>query len=76
MKLPELKQEAFTPGVLNVFSLGAISFTWAHFLGLISLYWLPVTIIFYVIGYGSEITRTNKIELPGTKNGWTTNNNR
>jgi hypothetical protein len=42
-------------GVLNVFSLGALSFTWAHFLGLISLWFIPVTILMYMIGYGSEI---------------------
>lgn len=55
-------------GVLNVFSLGAISFTWAHFLGLISLYWLPLTIFMYIVGYGNEIT--------GHKYGWSTDNNR
>ena len=42
-------------GVFNVFSLGAISFTWAHFLGLISLWFLPITVLMYLIGYGSEI---------------------
>lgn len=42
-------------GVLNVFSLGALSFTWAHFLGLISLWFIPITLLMYLIGYGSEI---------------------
>lgn len=61
------KSNPYRAGVLNVFSLGAISFTWAHFLGLISIYWLPVTLLMYVIGYGSEI---------GNTHGGTSNNNR
>lgn len=46
-------------GTFNVFSLGAISFTWAHFLGLISLWFIPLTIALYFVGYGSEITSDN-----------------
>lgn len=55
-------------GVLNVFSLGAISFTWAHFLNLISIYWLPLTVFLYVLGYTCETV--------GNKYGRFTNNNR
>tara|TARA_R110000803_G_scaffold189695_1_gene252211 strand:+ start:223 stop:420 length:198 start_codon:yes stop_codon:yes gene_type:complete len=49
-------------GTFNVFSLGAISFTWAHFLGLISLWFLPLTIFMYVVGYGSEVRNVPKTE--------------
>lgn len=45
-------------GTFNVFSLGAISMTWGHMLGLLSLWFLPLTIIMYMIGYGSEIKPT------------------
>ncbi len=57
MKLSETKQTQTLPnaGNFNVFSLGAISFTWAHFLGLISPWFIPLTILLYAIGYGSEL---------------------
>lgn len=60
MKLSETEITRSFPnaGVFNVFSLAAISFTWAHFLGLISLWFLPLTILFYAIGYGSEVRPT------------------
>lgn len=51
-------------GTFNVMSLGAISFTWAHFLGLISLWFIPLTVLLYLIGYGSEI---NNEELKNRK---------
>ena len=49
-------------GTLNVFSLSAISFTWAHFLGLISLWFLPVTFLMYVIGFGSELRNVTELK--------------
>ena len=42
--------------VLNVFSLGAISLTWGHMLGLVSIWLLPLTVFCYAVGYGSEVT--------------------
>tara|TARA_R110002126_G_scaffold90457_1_gene215611 strand:+ start:241 stop:438 length:198 start_codon:yes stop_codon:yes gene_type:complete len=50
-------------GTLNVFSLGAISFIWAHFLGLISLWFLPLTFCLFVIGYGSEVRNVTELQL-------------
>lgn len=47
-------------GTLNVFSLGAISLTWGHMLSLISLWFLPLTFLMYVIGYGSELKNITK----------------
>lgn len=57
MKLSETHATQTLPnaGNFNVFSLGAISFTWAHFLGLISPWFIPLTILLYAIGYGSEL---------------------
>lgn len=57
MKLSETNATQTLPnaGNFNVFSLGAISFTWAHFLGLISPWFIPLTITLYAIGYGSEL---------------------
>lgn len=56
MKLVENEKTRYFPntGPFNVFSLGAISLTWGHMLGLASLWLLPLTILFYMIGYGSE----------------------
>jgi hypothetical protein len=42
---------------LNTMSLIGISFLWAHFLGLISLWFLPVTILSLLASYGSEIAK-------------------
>jgi len=42
-------------GTLNIFSLGAISLTWGHMLDLVPLWLLPLTVLLYVIGYGSEV---------------------
>jgi hypothetical protein len=57
MKLSETPQTQTLPnaGNFNVFTLGAISFTWAHFLGLISLWFIPLTLLMYAIAYGSEL---------------------
>lgn len=49
-------------GTFNVASLGAISLTWGHMLGLISLWMLPVTILLYVIGYGSEARNVTELK--------------
>ena len=60
MRISSDKQVPQT-GIFNVASLGAISLTWGHMLGLVSLWVLPVTVLLYVIGYGSELR--NVIEL-------------
>ena len=53
-------------GPLNVFSMLAVSFTWGHMLGLISLWFLPLTFLCVMIGYGSEI---QKEKLPKEERG-------
>jgi len=44
-------------GPLNVFSLLTISMVWGHMLGLLNLWFLPLSIICLFIAYGSEITK-------------------
>ena len=51
MRISSDKQVPQT-GIFNVASLGAITLTWGHMLGLVSLWVLPVTVLLYVIGYG------------------------
>jgi len=61
MKITSDKQVP-NAGTLNVFSLGAISLTWGHMLSLISLWFLPLTFMMYVIGYGSELRNVTQLE--------------
>lgn len=58
MKQTNLNKKPNT-NVLNVMSLGALLLTWAHIMGLISIWLLPLTILMYLIGYGSEIHPEN-----------------
>jgi len=60
MRIASEKQVPQT-GVLNVASLGAISLTWGHMLGLISIWLLPITVLLYVIGYGSELRNVTEL---------------
>ena len=61
MKIVNDKQAPQT-GVLNVASLGAISLTWGHMLGLVSIWFLPLTVLLYVIGYGSEVRNVSELK--------------
>lgn len=58
MKMPE--SQISTAGIFNVFSLGAISLTWGHILGLISPWFIPLTIVMYSVGYASEVKINKK----------------
>jgi hypothetical protein len=60
MRIASEKQVPQT-GVLNVASLGAISLTWGHMLGLVSIWLLPLTVLLYVIGYGSELRNVTEL---------------
>jgi|TARA_R110000823_G_scaffold25072_2_gene74077 hypothetical protein len=44
-------------GPLNVFSLTTVSLVWGHMLGLLSPWFIPVTVCTLLIGYGSEINK-------------------
>lgn len=61
MKIVSDKQVPQT-GRLNVMSLGAISLTWGHMLGLVSLWLLPLTVLLYAVGYGSEIRNVTELK--------------
>ena len=59
MKLPEyLNKESthVTPGV-NTMSLIGLSLMWGHMLGFISLWFLPLTILTLLAGFGNEIRK-------------------
>jgi hypothetical protein len=49
-------------GPLNVFSLTAVSMIWGHMLGILSLWFLPLTAVMFLIGYGSEINKEKSKE--------------
>ena len=58
MKLPNnlLTQESsHVSNGINTFTLLAISLVWGHMLGLISLWFLPLTIVSVMVGYGTEV---------------------
>ena len=58
MKLKDWnKESSHKTNPLNTMAMLSISFVWAHFLGLISLWWLPVTLLTLMAAYGSEIER-------------------
>lgn len=44
-------------GPLNVFSLTAVSMIWGHMLGILNIWFLPITVTAFCIGYGSEIRK-------------------
>lgn len=59
MKLPEYMTKESThktPGV-NTMSLIGISLMWGHMLNLISLWFLPLTIMTLLSGFGNEVTK-------------------
>jgi hypothetical protein len=58
MKLP-IETRYLPIGIFNAFTLTGISLLWGHLLDLISLWFLPLTIVSILIGYGSEIKVKN-----------------
>ena len=56
MKLPV--ETKFLPvGILNAFTLKGVSMVWGHMLDLINPWFIPLTILVLLIGFGSEIKR-------------------
>lgn len=58
MKLPDnvfTKDSSHLSIGINTFSLLGISLVWGHMLGLISLWFLPLTVISVLVGYGTEV---------------------
>lgn len=59
MKIPDNWKTGNThiTGPLNTLALIGISLMWGHMLELISLWFLPLTIITLIAAYGSEINK-------------------
>mgnify|MGYP005677942317 CR=1 FL=1 len=47
---------------INTFSFLGLSLVWGHMLELISLWFLPLTILSILVGYGSEINNKGKFK--------------
>jgi hypothetical protein len=63
MKLPENFQNAPTAGKFNTFMFLGISLVWGHMLDLISIWFLPLTVLSIMIAYGSEVNANKKKDL-------------
>ncbi len=61
MKIPDYWKSESTHKTdpLNTLSLMGVSLMWGHMLDLISLWFLPLTIITLLAAYGSEINKRN-----------------
>jgi hypothetical protein len=61
MKIPDnwKTESTHKTDPLNTLSLIGISLMWGHMLSLISLWFLPLTIITLLAAYGSEIKKRN-----------------
>lgn len=59
MKLPEYmnKESSHTTLGVNTMSLIGLSLMWGHMLNMISLWFLPLTIITLLAGFGNEIRK-------------------
>ena len=59
MKLPEYLNKESTHVTLgvNTMSLLGLSLTWGHMLEMISLWFLPLTVLSLLAGFGSEIRK-------------------
>lgn len=61
MKIPEAwkNESTHTTNPLNTLALIGISLMWGHMLSLISLWFLPLTVLTLTAAYGSEINKRN-----------------
>lgn len=61
MKIPEYmnKESSHVTLGVNTMSLIGLSLVWGHMLQLISLWFLPLTFITLLAGFGNEIRRRN-----------------
>tara|TARA_R110000782_G_scaffold50540_1_gene109481 strand:+ start:124 stop:312 length:189 start_codon:yes stop_codon:yes gene_type:complete len=62
MKIPEQWKAESThkTNPLNTMALIGVSFLWAHFLGLISPWFIPLTVLTLIAAYGSELNKRDK----------------
>lgn len=61
MKLPEYlnKESSHVTLGVNTMSLLGLSLLWGHMLEMISLWFLPLTVLTILAGFGSEIRKRN-----------------
>jgi hypothetical protein len=62
MKIPDqwkITESSHRTNPLNTLALIGISLMWGHMLDLISLWWLPLTVLTLIAAYGSEINKRN-----------------
>lgn len=61
MKIPESwqKESSHKTNPLNTMALIGVSLMWGHMLSLISLWFLPLTVLTLTAAYGSEINKRN-----------------
>ena len=59
MKIPEYmsKESSHVTLGVNTMSLIGLSLVWGHMLQLISLWFLPLTVLTLLAGFGNEITK-------------------
>jgi len=59
MKLPEYlnKESSHVTLGVNTMSLVGLSLTWGHMLGYLNLWFLPLTILTLLAGFGNEIRK-------------------
>lgn len=62
MKIPEYFNKESTHSTLgvNTMSLLGLSLVWGHMLELISLWFLPLTILSIIAGFGNEIRKRDQ----------------
>ena len=63
MKIPEAWKTESTHKLnpLNTMALIGVSLMWGHMLGLISIWFMPLTILTLMAAYGSEINKRNSL---------------
>lgn len=61
MKIPEYmsKESSHVTLGVNTMSLIGLSLVWGHMLQLISLWFLPLTVLTLLAGFGNEIRKRN-----------------
>ena len=62
MKIPDAWKNESThkTNPLNTMALIGVSLMWGHMLSLISLWFLPLTLVTLMAAYGSEINKRNR----------------
>ena len=67
MKIPEQWKTNFEAesthktNPLNTMALIGVSLMWGHMLGLISIWFMPLTLVTLMAAYGSEINKRNRL---------------